>query len=356
MGISEVIESELRATKRSGTDCLISGLLESGFMDEACSDGHDTGRGGLANHTLWVLRLARREFERILTKRPELSVTEESVAILCLMYGFTKSEKSVSGLSEITLTADEKTALDNVRYRAVAKNAEPSSPDSELTAALLHYILRESVRLAVEYADGIPFCENAEDAVRPELINDEVTACFEPEDHRTWWNAAGDSYSEAGINTESLIQMPVHRLFSLSLGYTDNGNVPDLAVLTDDYGAKALLPMYCNKDGQMLMRSDRACFEYRNCVFIISRFPHYRSSYIIAQRIDGKWGAFSIKRELSQGKVPAVRMTGGLHFDYRSFDEALDKLCQNGGRRTFQIRVTDPDFYYRFSVTDVVRH
>ena len=356
MEIREVVESELRATKCRGTDSLMSGLLESGFLDEACSDGHDTGRGGLVNHTLWVLRLARRELKRILENRPELSVTEESVAMLCLMYGFTKSAASIPGLSEITLSADEKTALDNVRYRAVAKNAEPSSPDSETVAALLHYILRESVRLAVEYADGIPFCGKAEDVVRPELLNDGITACFEPEDHRTWWNAAGDSYSDAGIDTESLIQMPVHRLFSLSLGPTGDGNVADLAVLTDDYGAKALLPLYSSRNGQILMRSDRACFDYRNCVFLISRFPHYRSSYIIAQRIDGKWGAFSIKRELSQDKVPAVRMTGVLHFDCRSFDEALNKLCRNSGRRTFQIRVTDPDFYYRFSVTDVVRH
>lgn len=353
MEVRQIIESELRSAGRNGTENLIRGIAESGFADEACTDGHDAGRGGLANHTLWVLRLARREWARIMAQRPELILPEESVTLVCILYGLSLSAKTIPGITELPLTDDESIALKNVRYRGIGKNANPSSPESESSAAVLHYILREAVNLAVGYADGIPFDTEPDDVSLPVMRNDKVTACFEPEDHRTWWNCNGDSYYDADINVEGLIQMPVRRLFSLSLGGNDASD--DLAVLADDYGAKALLPLYSCRNGQTLMRSDRACFDYRNCVFIVSRYPHYRSSYIMAQRLDGKWGAFSIKRELSKDKFPAVRMNGVLHFDCHSFEEALDKLCRNGGRRTFQVRLTDADFYSRFSIADIVK-
>ncbi len=350
---------ELISTQRAGIDTLVAFLDKYGFF-EAGYGKYEPGRGGAVNHSLWVLDMARRERERFISAYPATDIPEHSLTILCLLHelcccpypeisgkkavltGGPRSE-AILQKSGFVLTDDERMIL-----RSCSFSKLPARTDTPLSAQLLHFLLHETCRKATEYAAGIPFGTEPVSIAGPEKGTRRVNVFFDSEDHRTWWNASDTTGKlpdiSACADTEKLIQMRVRHLFSMK---TDAEPSPaSLSVLSDDYGTKAILTTFTNENGVNLMYSDRACFDYRNYVFLISRYPRYRASYVIAQRQNGKWGAFMFKT--SQGKIPVVKREKVLNYDFNSYDDALKNMCE-AGRRNFKIRVSDPAFYTKIT-------
>ena len=356
---------ELGATGRQGIEGLVEFLDRYGFFEAECA-GVEAGRGGAVNHSLWTLYLARRERERFRKAHPEIDIPEESLTLVCLLHdvcdcaypaingrngalrGGHRSE-AILRKAGAPLTDDELAIIRSHTFNTLGAKAD----DYSVNVRLVHYLLYQTCRKACDYASGIPFGTEPVSVRKPARKGAAIEVWFEPDDHRTWWNTGGvamEPDAECGIDSGKLIQMTVGHLFSASTDAAQGDD--DIAVLTDDYGSKAILTTYSRNDGDSIMYSDRACFDYRNMVLLISHYPHYRASYVVAQRLNGKWGAFSVKRS-GQGRTPLVRREKVLDYDYHTFEEALAAIA-GAGRRNYKIRVTDADFYTRVALTDII--
>ena len=354
-----VMERELQGTGRHGMDGFIEFIDRYGFFS-AQRAGVENGCGGAVNHSLWVLWLARRERARFIQAHPEVEIPEDSLVLVCLLHSVCDCsypdiqgrKKALSGgprseailrKAAAPLTEQELAVIRSHTFSSVGADAETMPVEMRL----VHYLLYQTCRKADGYASGIPYGTEPVNISVPHKKAKCVEVFFEPDDHRTWWNVTGGPLKtdtlEIGIDPEKLIQMAVTHLAS----------VQDIAVLTDDYGSKAILTVYsCNSD-ECLMCSDRACFDYKNMVFLISRYPQYRASFVVAQRLNGKWGAFSVKRS-GQGRVPLVKCDKVLDYEYHSFEEAMANIG-NAGRRNFRIKVSDPDFYTEIPLRNIVK-
>lgn len=77
------IEEELRSTRRPGIEDLIREMHRIGYYQAKCV-GHDRFQGGTANHSLWVLFVAR----IIASRNPVIygGINDESLILVCLLH------------------------------------------------------------------------------------------------------------------------------------------------------------------------------------------------------------------------------------------------------------------------------
>lgn len=300
----EIIIEELLATKRAGIEGLIEQLDGRGFFGARLSE-HDTGEGGMANHALWLLKFAR---------EAGIDLPEESLPIVCLLHD----------------------VMDQTLFRKAGFELLPEERD---VAALLE----RPDRRAVEYAAGIPFTAEQAGFRAPKVSFEPISMLFDEEDHRLWWdNIGADDFSYCKpIEATLLVSMCLHK----------GGTEPDCAIVMDENGAMAFMYLYeISEDGKALMQSDRTCFAFADFTFYISRYPQYRPSYIMAQRLDGKWGAFSIKDNFGKkNRFPIMETTPIARFENRNKEAAFRSMKS---RKGYPIRVRHSDFYIELTLSE----
>ena len=90
------------------------------------------------------------------------------------------------------------------------------------------------------------------------------------------------------------------------------------------------------------MSSDKAGFDYREFIVYASRYPQYRSSYIVGHKANGKWGIISAKDQFHDNNGYPIGITQQVNYEYDDPDSAIDAMHGNTGH---QIRVRHSQFF-----------
>lgn len=346
---------ELTSLGRSGMDSLVQVLRESDFF-ESRVDNSDPGEGSLANYCLWVMRIGLDTYEYAISRRKSVPVERESVILVSLLHRvFSARTKqipsSVQDSKERMQVLLKKTGielLDIERQILLDGPVQNSSIDSKDALGLLSYILSGSIKNAQDYASGIPYSQKPLEKILPRPMNVCSEVYMDEEDHRLWWNVTLPGF-EAHDNPElkDFTKVPTTSILPLTIG--DGSTEPECAVLTDESGVMGFLAGFTREeDGTVFMRSDRLCFGYSDMVFFLSRYPHYRPSYVLAQRTDGKWGAFSIKAS-GKKRPPIVDVVPLVRHESRNKEAAIRSIKTKAG---YPARVKHHLFYNEISVLD----
>ncbi len=359
VGNRKRIIEELTATKRDGVLNLIGLLDKYGFFD-AASDSHDASRGGTANHSLWTLWFARDKREAILRQRPEMDIPEESLTLICLCHDIcnctfpiikgtshgTRS-REILRKSGCAFSEEELDAISSHSSDTLAGRSEISSADSPDMTSLLHYLVHSSDAMSVEFADSIPFSaqpEYLEDPLRKDYYTEVI---LNPDEHVMWIGA--QDREDILENVKQLPQFPVHQICSLSI--RPDSKDDDVVVLSDDNGlyAMAFLSEESCNGSAPVYRSDKVLFGYTDFIFRISRFPKYRSSYIIARNIKGRWGVYRIRENRKKNIDHKILIDRVVEFTYRYPEKASLSLR---GHSRHLIGTDHPYFYQELHLKD----
>lgn len=351
----KTIIEELRAAKRKGVEELIGLMDRHGFFTAGC-DRHDVTAGGTANHSLWLLWLARQTREDILRARSEIDIPEEDLVIACLCHdicdcGFDKSitghgRRSMEILkkAKVELSEDALIAVMQHRHPGLSEKGPASSRDSGDPREIMHYILYSSDCRSIEYGDSIPFGT----APLPEfqgIAKDAYIDCtFDQEDHRMWIGEQGHSGVFDGLETLSTFM--VHHVASIPV--RSRGS-EDILVLSDDAGLFSLMFLSEEGDGSTrdMYRSDRSMFAWTELSFYITRFPQYRSSYIAARNAKGRWGLLRVQENRKHPEDHRIKCEKVVDFTYRDESKAVAAMRSHTGNL---IRITHRHFYSRIRV------
>ena len=348
--------SELLSIDRQGMQSLVSMLDESNFFS-ARLDHSDPGEGSLANHCLWVMILCQDTLEYALTRNTHIPETmRESVVITSLLHRihqchFRQVASSESAAAK-TMAIVKKSGLVLLDCeRDVLGSDSPlqgESIDSRNPSQVLAYILSGAKKNALDYAPGIPVSVRPLDAVMPKPRNETSCVYLDEEDHRLWANVSLPEFkSFEHADVKDFFRVGTTCVVPLSINGDDSQT--DCAVVCDESGMMAFLSKYSiEDDGTVFMNSDRICFGYSDIVLFLSRYPQYRPSYVLAQRSDGKWGAFSIKVS-GKKRVPVVDVVPLVRHEFRNRDAAIRAMKTRAG---YPARVRHHLFYNEISVID----
>lgn len=350
---------EMRATGRHGVRHIIHYLDRHRFFDARCSS-HDQDRGGLANHCLWVLHFAHETYAKLKEERPDISLPYDSVVIACLLHNVCdcnpKGERHGSRSREIMehriwgvkFTKDELDAVEAYMHSAVRGSHSASSHTSETSGALLHYILISAINKAIDNANGIPFSEEPT-ASAIEVADGEgkpTTIRYDEEEKRYWWNDDGDTWPSA-LKADG---MPVRQArMKALLHIRQQATRPDVAILQDEQGRRGVFSLrrLSGTKGKTLMVSDKEGFGYQRIIVYAPRYPAYRPTYLVCQKMDGKWGLISAKDQSAKHSVHPIAMNVDSEFKHDNPENIVNSHFSINGQH-FHIQNTQ--FYQKIEV------
>ncbi len=331
-GNKKLIEKEFAATKRKGTEKLIEFMDRYGFFD-AASDSHDASKGGTANHSLWSLWFARDVLKSIQRQHQDTDIPEDSLILTCLCHDicnciYPDIKGAYHGIRSREILKKTGFEFTDEELDAIASHSSDTLPgayeasswlSSDLTSRL-HCLLHYSDVKSIEFADSIPFSalpEYLEDPLRKDYYTEVI---LNPDEHVMWIGA--QDREDILENVKQLPQFPVHQICSLSI--RPDSKDDDVVVLSDDNGlyAMAFLSEESCNGSAPVYRSDKVLFGYTDFIFRISRFPKYRSSYIIARNIKGRWGVYRIRENRKKNIDHKILIDRVVEFTYRYPEKA----------------------------------
>jgi len=278
-----IIIDELLAIGREGMADFIKDIEEGGFFDASCNR-HDTFQGGTANHSLWALRIARQTAERIKESNPIVSELKDSITIVCLLHD-----------------------LCDMRYFTKVENIERRHGAYS--------------RRIMESYPGL-FTHNELSAVNSHM-------------HGSLYKE-GPRSTLVSTDPEVLLHAIVHKSDHKSIEYAND--IPYTATPTEPYSPQQIIDNYLSLEKE-------AGIEYCDFTLYLSNYPDYRSSYIIGQRIDGKWGAKAYK--LFLGQDPLVKIYPQAEYIYDTEKKAIESIRH--GRKQYRRLLDNPIFYRRYT-------
>ena len=328
----KLITEELVATKREGVEKLIDLMDKYGFF-EATSSSHDTSGGGTANHSLWCLWFARQKCGLISRDTQDDGIPEDSLVLVCLCHdicncsypnikGTEHGSRSMEILkrSGCAFTDEELDAIASHSYGTLSEACKSKSQLSYDLTSRLHCILHHSDSESIEFADSIPFSAMPEQTTCPVSTDFYQNCILDPEEHMIWLGAEGrDDVLEM---TELMPEFPVHQIYSIRI--RPGSNDADIAIMSDDNGlyALAFLSEESCEGHPPVYRSDKVLFGYTELIFYISRFPMYRSSYILARNAKGRWGIYRIRENKKKNGGHKIIVEKMVEFTYRYPEKA----------------------------------
>ena len=340
----ELYIKEFKATGLPGVEHIISYLDSHHFFEARCN-GHDHEPGGTANHSLWVLKFARETRKAILKENPPKDIPDDELVFTCLlhdvcdcnpkrgMHGVRSREIMEKRIKGFSFSLDVLDAVNSHMHKTLYGNYHVSSRKSNSKKELLHYLVFNSDHRAIEYAGGIPF--GTEPKVQPyyKLENDFHTIVrYDNKEHRYWWtNAYEESIWNYLIDLESL---PGTSAKAKAFLYIREWPLePDFAILENEQGNLALFVVkrINGFGGPTLMVSDEAGFDYTEFIAYESRYPQYRSSYIVGHKTNGKWGIISAKDQFYDNNGFPIGITQQVNFKYDDPDSAIKAMQGNTG-------------------------
>ena len=359
----KILISELLSLGRPGMDEFIRDITAGGYFEAKCS-GHDRDTGGTVNHCLWTLRIARQIAEG-LKKNPVAETLKDSITVVCLLHDLcdmrhfhkvTNPDRRHGVYSRRIMasygglfTKEELSAVNSHMHDSLIKDGPDSSLSSHDPGTLLHAILRKADHKSIEYSNGIPFTARPSIPVDPECIQTPCSLYFDRVEHRLWLDEVGmNSFKRSDGSTVRAVDMAcVPGTICLYAWMRSAPLEADLTLLKDDEGRLAILSTaYLSGFGMpTVSKSDRRCFGYRDITVYVSNYPDYRSSYIIAQGLDGMWGAAAYKVSLNQ--KPMVRIFPQADYVYATERDAIDAIRH--GRKKYRRQLDNPIFYRRYS-------
>lgn len=353
---------ELQSTGRPGWENAISYLDAHHFFDKAHCNGHDRYPGGTANHSLWVLKFAKETRADIMKKRPGFVIPEDSVIFSCLLHDICDCnpkgnehgrrsrylmEKRIKG---ILFTRGELKAVEAHMHSALTEGGRASRRSSDNVDEVLHYILNNSDHRAIEYAGGIPFGEKPRPVIFHNLLGKEIweNIHFDKKGHRYWWDTS-DGYIDWTDNI-NLAKMVVSKAKIKAHLFVRNWPLEaDFSILENADGKLGLFVVrrFSGFGMPTLMATGKAGFDFTEFIAYISKYPKYRSSYILGRRSDGKWGIISAKDQFNDNNGYPIGITQQVDYVYDDSDDAIDAMK---GNRGFPIRIRHTAFYKKITI------
>lgn len=356
----ELYLMEFKATGRLGVEHIMSYLDSHHFFEARCN-GHDREPGGTANHSLWTLKFARETRASILNKHPEKDISDDELVFTCLLHDVCDCnhqdgihgrrsreimEKRIKGFS---FSQDVLDAVNSHMHKHLYGNKTASSQNSNNRRELLHYLIVNSDHRAIEYASGIPYGTAPKDQPYQHLEKDCHTIVrYDNKDHRYWWT---DAYDETIWN--HIIDMEnlpgTSAQVKAYLYIREWPSEPDFSILENEQGNLALFVVrrFCGQGGPVLMASDKAGFEYSEFIVYATRYPQFRSSYIVGHKTNGKWGIISAKDQLYDNNGFPIGITPQVNYEYDDPDSAINAMRGNTGH---PIRVKHSSFFKKMII------
>lgn len=350
----ELYIKEFKATGRSGVEHIISYLDSYHFFEARCN-GHDREPGGTANHSLWVLKFARETREAILKKYAEKDIPEDELIFTCLLHDVCDCnpkphehgrrsrdimEKLIKGFS---FSNDVLDAVNSHMHSCLYGNKHKSSQKSRSKRELLHYLIVNSDHRAIEYAGGIPFGTEPKESRYYHVCKEEnpTNVWYDNKEKRYWYNSGNiNSIWNYYIDLESLSKTIAQTKAYLYI--RDHcPTEPDFTIMKNELGHLAIFVVrkfFC-QGGPVLMSSDKAGFDYTEFIIYVSRYPQYRSSYIVGRKTNGNWGIISAKDQTCDNNGYPIGLTQQVNYEYDDPDAAIDDMRGNTGH-TIRVRHT----------------
>lgn len=336
---------EFKATGWPGVEHIISYLDSHHFFEARCN-GHDHERGGTANHSLWTLKFAREIRKAMLKEHPEKDIPDDELIFTCLLHDVCDCnpkpgihgrrsreilEKRIKGFS---FSNDVLDAVNCHMHKKLYGNSYMSSRNSNIKRELLHYIIVNSDHRAIEYAGGIPF--GTEPKVQPyygfEKDDLFATVRYDNKEHRYWWNNGYDDniwkdVIDLGSLPETTAQVKAY------LYIREWPLEADFAIMENKQGHLALFVVrrFNGMGGPTLMASDKAGFDYTEFIIFESRYPQFRSSYIVGHKTNGKWGIISAKDQFNDNNGFPIGITQQVNYEFDDPDSAIKAMRGNTG-------------------------
>lgn len=357
----ELYIKEFKATGRQGVEHIISYLDSHRFFEARCN-GHDREPGGTANHSLWVLKFARETRESILKKHSEKDIPEDELVFTCLLHDICDCnpkpkihgarsreimEKRIKGFS---FSNDVLDAVNSHMHRQLYGNNHISTQNSSSKREFLHYLVYNSDHRSIEYAGGIPF--GTDPKVQPyyHFEKDDIATVvrYDNKEQRYWWN---NGYNDTiwkdtidfGCMPKTTVKIKAH------LYVREWPQEPDFTIMENEQGNLALFVVrrFYGQGGPTLMASDKAGFDYTEFIVYESRYPQFRSSYIVGRKTDGKWGIISAKDQINDNNGFPIGITQQVNYEYDDPDSAIKAMRGNTGH---QIRVRHSYFFKKIKI------
>ena len=363
----EILISELISVGRPGIDEFIRDITAGGFFETNCS-GHDRDSGGTVNHSLWTLKIARQIAED-LKDNPTARKLKDSITVVCLLHDLCDMRnyqkvknpdrrhgaysRRIMASYDGLFTKEELSAVNSHMHDSLMKDGPDSNLDANDPGTLLHAILRRADHKSIEYANGIPFTTEPSVPIEPSCVQLPCSLYFDNVEHWLWLDGVGmESFRRSdgsAVMVGDMTSIPGTICF-----YAWMRRAPleaDLTLVKDDEDRIAILATsYLSGFGMpTVSKSDRQCFGYRDVTVYISKYPDYRSSYVIAQGLDGKWGAAAYKVSLNE--KPMVRIFPQADYVYSTEREAIDAIRH--GRKNYRRQIDNPLFYRRYSYSEM---
>lgn len=363
----KILTQELRAIGRNGMEEFIQDIDAGGYFEARCS-GHDRESGGTVNHCLWTLRIARQIVED-LGHNPVAEGLRDSITVVCLLHDLCDMRnyqkvknpdrrhgaysRRIMSFYAPLFSNEELTAVNSHMHDSLMQGGPNSDLKSNDPGTLLHAILRKADHKSIEYANGIPFTARPSVPIDPRCNHSPCSLLLDRVEHRLWLDDVGMSAFKLAdgstVRSDDMAHVP--GTVCLYVWIRSAPLEADLTLVKDDNDHLAILSTsYLSGFGMpTVSKSDRACFGYRDVAVYISVYPDYRSSYVIAQRLDGKWGARAYKVSLKQ--KPLVRIFSQADFIYDTEREAIAAIRH--GRKHFRRQVDNPLFYRRYCYSEL---
>jgi len=357
----ELYIMEFKATGRPGVEHIISYLDSHHFFEARCN-GHDREPGGTANHSLWVLKFAREVRTSILKEYPEKDIPDDELVFTCLlhdvcdcnpkhgMHGGRSREIMEKRIKGFSFSLDVLDAVNSHMHKTLYGNKHASSRKSDSRKELLHYLVQNSDHRAIEYAGGIPFGTEPKDQLYYQSEKDYHTITrYDNKEHRYWWtNAYDESIWNHIIDLENLPGTSAK--VKAYLYIREWPLEPDFAILENEQGNLALFVVrrFYGQGGPILMESDKAGFDYSEFIIYATRYPQFRSSYIVGHKTNGKWGIISAKDQIYDNNGFPIGITPQVNYEYDDPDSAINDMRGNTGHL---IRVKHSRFFKKIVVT-----
>lgn len=303
----DLIEKKLREIGRKGTEELLSKMNEYGFFNARCS-GHDSYRGGTANHTLWTLFAALDAYNAYPEKYS--SITTESIMIVCLLHdlgdmhnGFPEyhghGRRSANILRSLNVELS-KEELSAIRFHMGRKCHIVDDFDRELAQyrdCELAKLLRYADHTAAGVMNNIEYEGVKADALTNWIKYDNTVYFNDREKH---WYLDTMSLTNEQFPTRNgdvmVSELQVGQgttIFGLNMFHISSY---DFVVLRNDKGNLGVFTVVSPTMGMGdIYRSDRGGFGYSKVVVYNNRFRSLKARhYAAVEHQDGKWSIISL--------------------------------------------------------------
>jgi len=359
-------EKELRSTNRLGIENLIIKIRATGFYEVGGSGGHDLGKGGTLNHSLWVLDVARIEQK----KNPGQygSISDSSLVLVCLLHdlGNTSRNKSFYQYSghgrRSALIADYVRRVDlldisDVELAAIRfhrGNRIVDDFDKRLyvyTGSPIIKLLKRADWIAAGVFNNIPYGSRAIESVLCNRNPVELKVQFVPSVRYWYLDTRGINpgyfQTKKGNIVPSALSIEKNVISCCFVALYAFGAY-DLLFLKDQTGGMGIMTtVEYEQEYGALYRSDGRGFSYRKAVLYYNRYQFANAYYLAVEDKEGVWSVIRI--------TPGGKPKG----NYGEFHERhlVARGCQSESDALDSVRkmrhgidLRNADFFIRFEV------